>query len=717
MKYLSKLIILLIFIASTISANAKIDLKFYNKAADCVWGMPLKQFRADILLSDSIYENMSAVYIAKYIGIEAIHDQSPNAAKFKLTKVANSNAVKLNRIERTMVKLHDASAVEEYSEFHIDVSKKKTLKGFTLLEVKPAFGARVTKSDGTMYNIDMNQALTVTTGKSDKESSYKIAIPGLEPGDVLDYFYYTEIFIEESSPSSIILSLMGAYPTKNLEIDIKSSPDLALEYKNYNGAPTLRQEANIDGLNHIRLVMENIDAIGEYVPYISAARQIPYLDINILNNTGRLQFIPGSARGGGVRIPTYTHFLRDLVSYIKFTKIDNKILKDSESTINKWIKDNPQASQEEITDAAFTALLYNAAISETEISGRQFSALFVELLSKTPAYQGSIGAVTSRKKAPITQLASYRDADYLVAAGNNFYIPQNNLIYAPHEIPGGYDREKTVVFAGGINNRNMSIDPAHRALPSSTPNNNQMTSNISCEIDPTNLNDLLISDSCYMSGTTKIMAIDVISFKKIIADMATFLGCKVPSKIFKKDEIETIKEQDENIIKLAQHLWANNDATVNTYSIISSGNTPKDRTTKLLISGKIPSAVSTAGMNTIINIGTLIGRHQKMEGSIRTRDISIIKPSATSTKWNITLKVPEGYTVAPGNLENMSRNIATPEASFSVTATYENNIINIAVSEQYTKSIYPASSWKNLLKIIDSATEFNTASIVLKPKN
>lgn len=47
------------------TAQAGIDKKFFEKAAETVWGMDLPQFNPNADLSDSIFQNQSANFIAR----------------------------------------------------------------------------------------------------------------------------------------------------------------------------------------------------------------------------------------------------------------------------------------------------------------------------------------------------------------------------------------------------------------------------------------------------------------------------------------------------------------------------------------------------------------------------------------------------------------------------------------------------------------------------
>ena len=124
--------ILLICTILPMVANAEIDKKFYKKAAETVWGMNLPQFDPKADLSDSIFQNQSGIYIARYTSLDAKYSAEIDASKLSTIGLQNSNSTSAVYLRRTMVKLNDASAVEEFSEFSIsEICYKSGFKTMT----------------------------------------------------------------------------------------------------------------------------------------------------------------------------------------------------------------------------------------------------------------------------------------------------------------------------------------------------------------------------------------------------------------------------------------------------------------------------------------------------------------------------------------------------------------------------------------------------------
>ena len=68
-----------------------------------------------------------------------------------------------------------------------------------------------------MIVVDLSQALPITEGKKgNKKKNYRIALPGLEIGDVIDFFYYSEEMREEFDIAARNVNFAGRYPDSEL---------------------------------------------------------------------------------------------------------------------------------------------------------------------------------------------------------------------------------------------------------------------------------------------------------------------------------------------------------------------------------------------------------------------------------------------------------------------------------------------------------------------
>lgn len=701
---------------SPLGARADIDKKFYKKAAEKVWSMDLPQFDPAADLSDSLYRDRAAVYIARYNGLVAEHDDGMSGTKESLTGISNLNAIKASQIDRRMVKINDASALEHFSEFEIEAPQKQMYHGLTLVSVKPAFGARIISPDGSVKEVDINEALTVTEGKKNKDSEYKIAIPGLEPGMVLDYFYYTEFYVDESSLPPFTYALMRTYPTRDLMIDVKVSPAFAFEYSPYNGAPDFERKEMVDGLNHIVVHLNGVDAIEESMPYFSSARQVPYIKTFLLNNTARLEYVPSSARPGGVRIVIYPQFLNDVISSLNAANYPDKMVSDAESVVKNWKKAHPQASDREIVDATFLALRFVMFKNKQKCSARQFSKTFSKVLENMSTfYPGRVAVTSSRGNAPVDKLIHFDDAVFFTVVGDSCYFATNNLLAIPGSVPQGFDSEKAFKFDGAPYQSNLHSVVKYFSLPRSKAKENVSERILELSLDPDNEENMVVSESMKLKGNLKNMLGGIVPIDDVLDSWARYLGQKPLKRMSSSDKVEEDEERDEDVKELFQTMWNNDDITVEGYRFESIGCTPDSIETVFHVEGKSPGATSPAGKDLLVNIGKFTGKQSEVKGSARKRDISIVMPSTEQMRSTLRFRIPEGYNVIPESVSALNRNIVTKVGSFFVEAVVDGDFVVVNVAERYPVTLAPASSWPDMLKVLDASHEFSSATIALRP--
>lgn len=715
---LKKILLPLLALAGiALTAHADIDKGFYKKASEKVWGMKLPQFNPKAELPDSIYGDKAASYIASYIKIDASYDKSVNSGKESTVGYPYRNATKAYYLQRKMVRIQQPSALEKFSEFKFDSPDTRRYRGFTISTAKYTFGAKIIKPDGREIVIDVPAlAVSEKSGKKDKDSKYKIAIPGLEVGDVLDYFFYDEYDYDEVSIPSMEISFLKSYPTRDFELDITADPRLAVEYGCYNGAPRLDNSMPVDGKNHASLKLNDLTTLEEKMPFFSLARQLPVIDLHILNNEARLEFVPSPARSGGIRTVLYPQLLSDIQSCVKDIGTDDKTIGQAAGIVKDWCKVHPAATEREVIDAAYLALRYASRRNEISVGTANFCLAFAQLLDKlkinTPA---RLGVTSNRQKAAIDELVYFQDAIYTIVVGDTTYFATRRDLYTPGETIAHHDSEKAVFFDCPLTENAMGPYVKYYSLPASKARENTYESHIALSLDPANTENMNVEHRLNLSGAAKDLVEFITPTDDAMLPVAEFLGQKPLKRMSKKSAEEVAKDQRDEMEELIHDLWDSSDASLSEYRFEDYGNTPASRTTKLLFKGSVPGLTSSAGNDLMVNIGIFNGKKPEMKGSDRQRDIAVVKPSAALSRTEIVFTVPEGYEVVPESLEALKRNVVAKEAVFNVTASMENGKVKIGIGERFPRSTYEAASWPELLRVYDAMREFSSASILLRP--
>ena len=736
------LLTLCVIALASSTAHADIDKKYMVKMAERVWAMQMPGFDPDADLSDSIFQGQSAVAIARYIGIDADYDNDVSPAKQRSLRISNRNATKALEIRRWMVKINDASAAEYYTEFSIDpessyslnihgqsvssgsyLTPPKTQHSFdryTLYSTKEAFGARIIKPDGTITNVDINEAMTMTAGKKEDDVQYKIAIPNLSPGDILDYFYTYEYDFDEVSVPEFLISFLSKYPTRTLTIDIRVDPKLNMEYGAYNGAPRISQFAKTDkDKNLFSLQLENLPSLDESIPYFSVARQMPLMEVYILNNKARVSYVPKMSRPGGMRLANPAYVLRDIGFAIVDTKPSSKYVGEAHSILKNWQKLNPDATSDETTDAAWAALRYVVSNGKEGITDREFVRSFYELMHKLDSYTDArIGVANSRKSIDITDIANFNDANYFIKSGDRFYMSPEKPLVLGGQIPAAFDNENYVVFTARPDNPILYTAVDYGRLPQAKATDNIMKSKSTLTIDPEATDSVTVNTRITLTGAPKQIVNQLLTTEMYRNDLQSYLGMKPQKNKTAVDEKAEKEDAREYMEKLAQTIWDSDAPRVVGYTVVQSGLVPTKPESIVEASGMVPDVITRAGNNLMVNVGRFTGKQQDISGSQRTRDVSVLREAPNRDEDIIILTVPEGYELVEESLADLNQSVTTKVGSFYSEATFDSNdnTIKIRVVERYPRSIIPAEFWSDMLQVIDASHAFNSASLLLRPK-
>ena len=87
---------------------------------------------------------------------------------------------------RKRIKLLDKISVDDFSEFSF-IKKFRVKRGYWGRKGKKFVGIKIIKPNGKVREIEIGKEATQT----DNKKEYKIAIPGLEVGDIIDYYVHT----------------------------------------------------------------------------------------------------------------------------------------------------------------------------------------------------------------------------------------------------------------------------------------------------------------------------------------------------------------------------------------------------------------------------------------------------------------------------------------------------------------------------------------------
>ena len=704
--------------AIAVSAAAKINDKFFNSATEKVWSMDLPQFDANTPIPDSLAAANSAVIIAEYFNIDARYERT-----------LRGSATNREYTRRVMVKLLDASAVEYYSDFEFDEgSKAKTSSSYEYGSDSQAFGVKVHKPDGSVNVVDMTEAFELNSGKKgDKTSGYKITVPGLEVGDVLEYFYHDAESLEFFSLAPISISFVARYPIMNFAVECAFDKDLTVEYVTINGAPDFLKKDVFGSRNVASTTLKNIPAF-KTDRFTNRVRQLPIVKIRTLNNTVGFVYRPRTMRVGGL----YGNlgmdcYLSDVANALKDQKYDqdNYLFGKAMGTAKSFAKKHPQATRRELVDAAWLSLMYNnclAIINKKDSESPMMQAvMFKDMLEKLhiAGNGANIAVINPRSDVALQDISHWSEPDCAVLAGDSLYVFTSFGTYLPGELPSALQGENGACFIGKRENYNQIKSIQYIETSTTTPRQNKHETKMTAAFADDGFETLNINRRVEASGMFKDLIGLPQSITEYLNSVGQYLGekdAKIP-KNFDRDEAKAKEVLDDAVNEEAAVFLGLKPQSFDNLNVESYGNLPGQPLVAFSADYKVADVAQDMGDDIILGIGKLFGDNVKIEGDDRIRQIPAFRSLPQQIVRHITFIVPEGYEADAESLAQLNRNVVNTLGNFYTKAQLNaDGNVELQSMERYNTFFIQPQLWPSYLEISDASANFNEAEIVLHKK-
>lgn len=713
--------IIAISLITAASTFAGIDKKYYEKIAQSIWNnTDTSIFDPKKEIPDSLTADNSAVIIAWTTDIDVENVVQPSIYLPR----NETNRLEKVMAERKMVKLLDDKGVELFSEHTFGATGQ--IKATAILyELKSAFGARIYKPDGRMIEVDLSAAVEIGDGKKGKDDKeYKIVIPGLEPGDVLDYFTYVDEWAEYSDLSADNIMLVAEHPILERRVRVATNPKMTVEYKGYNGVPEMSRYNNDKGNPETKLAIQNMPGVNSHL-LTMPLRQLPFLRVQYINNTTNYMVAQHARRGGlhanlhpGIIMSEFTDYLKDMPYDTPLTGRAQKAVKDY------FVPAHPDASPRELTDALWLATRYHelTAKSEKEKSGQMERALILtDLIRKFkiyPADSVAIGLITSRASVPTRDISAWNEASAVVKTPDALYITTPQMSFAPGEMPGLYKGETAVLYYGDRRDISRSTLAAEYTVPSKRSSEN---STILRDIITINPDDDMVTAqaSVELAGGYKSYGGNLTEKAEWVAEAEDFFNIPANKRANIKDydAVGRKKEISDALKSMMKDIYSTKPDSITSYEVKSRGIRPDETKMAFDVTSTFKGLVEPLGDDLNFAIGRLMGMPEPVKEHDRKRLIDVMYPFISQDIQQHTVKAPEGYAFDAASVEALSTTLNNVLGQFVVTAALNDAgdlEINVVVRTKIAD--IPLSHWPELLKMLDTMSAFGDASVVLTRK-
>ncbi|MFT7049818.1 MAG: hypothetical protein ACJAZK_000407 [Psychroserpens sp.] len=644
---------------------------------------------------------------------------------------------------RKRIKLLDNAAVEEFSEFTFTKRFKSSKGQFSWKRKGNTFvGVKVIKPDGTEAEIDVEKDAIEVDGET------KLAISNLEVGDIIDYYYYKVEPFKSTYAfgfDPVETSLGEEYPIMDLKLYFETENDFFINFDSYNGAPDLKQiTSEKRNIRRYELTENNI-AKSEFTRWFYPLVESPSYKFQVyFARSGKfedraLAFLPEDEDIIKTNVTKeevldlYDHRFKpdgdigDVKDFFRKKTFDNDAHKVTAAFyymrhyyLTRFVE-GFFIKEAKITSYPFMVYGSNIVFIQNE---RQFIRHFTEFLKRQKIdYEIVVGQ--KRYDGPLEDLLIEKNINVLVKV--NTETPLYASYFGPHttinEFPPLLENTDVYLLSASRNR----IDQVKKGkLPTSIYAQNETKKDMTVSLND-DFSEITLTSINSFKGHEKsdqqydrLLYSDYVNedYKKYDTESWIELVRRKKDKIKYAKELKALNEklktkQKERFEDSAKEEYSCDDIEDYSYSIDANGRFSLDSYFTFTESFKAKNAlIKKAGPNYIIEIGKLIGGQIDLSDNERNRTANIYMAYPRSFNYQITLNIPDGYTVA--GLDKLNKSVDNETGAFISTAKLEGNQLIIKTSKQYKNYYEPNSNWNKMILFLDEANQFTNEKILLK---
>ncbi|MCB0429685.1 MAG: hypothetical protein KDD54_06180 [Flavobacteriales bacterium] len=646
---------------------------------------------------------------------------------------------------RRRILLLDKPAVETFSEFYFDPMQ--------------VVGIRIIKKNGETLEPELSKAVDVNTGipnffTTGKTITYKkLAIPGMETGDIIDYFEseeetveHNEInYLEAYSYSPVITTLATSYPIIKQKIIFALGAHVYMNFNSYKGAPKLKEVSQ-----EMRTNLGFSSSERVYMLKDGAREKLKdeFWDYDFLHEPHfKFQAYRITGAGAIMKAPYYfnaTGAPKEFVTKEEICRVEDLLFKGYSRDLKVPIKQTRQylfskygtrGGTYEYLNASYYYLRFqfmaahfksrygdmafdevdnlvyakDTRIADAILKIMKSKHTQLELVVALPRNLGSIDSVLLRDELKV----------FLRYKGNQFIYPFSNLSDFAHTDPSVEGADAYVLE---YTKRHFVFKEKIR-IPFTDVRDNYLNTYV--EIEPSgDLTSAKVSRITEVAGNLKDKSslLPLYNHEYLKEDFDKFLPSVYRSGL---NHMLSAEEEDKHteILKERQRVKMEevkkelekdfgDVASVDTLQIYQDGRWDANTKLKYEEVFTLNNLINRAGRNYVMDIGKMIGGQLELNDQDMDRKSDIHMNSARSYQNTIRLKIPEGYTAE--GLDNLKYNVDNEAGAFIADAQMEGDTLVVTTDKQYKKADVPVEQWDLMKAFLEAAYEFTQKKIILR---
>ena len=705
----------------------------YKKKADeirsSIWAWNFPSFQQRTVPAG--YEEYSRVIIARREEVSFIVDPK---VKLNLASGPFHGAIYTHTF-RELVKINDAAAREDYSALKFEkFSQYFKNKRSTFL------GVRIIKPNGVTEEVNPDEI--VLTENEKKYKVGKLAIPGLQIGDMIDYFIETvRSYNTNSYATSDEFVFASDDPLLHYSVHIELGDQMALEYESINKAPQFNI-GNYNGRTALDVAQDNLPLMPVDL-WMSPYRQLPFLRVAMGPRYGAQRVSvhrPGSSNSENIPDYILNGWKNTIISYedaarksLNSKKGKIKALAESYLAHNGGgdIKSNSvalyyaarhvfylQPDTKDVTlpdlqsDNSLQQSVWFLSILSVLFDANKFDGQFIILPSRYGPRAGDAMFISDLVPAIVT------NDGHIYTAGTAFDMPD----HLPYDVEG---QQATSLFAvvdlqpTGPGKRNYD-------LSYSSPDKNVHEEDLTVSFDPGEKGQLKIERRTVLTGDTKLALQKWLLLPEdYYEEERQVMGTPGPfsNELNDAHNDESVAQEYKSLFDQARKEWKDDctdeiewqfDTKAETLSSCSVeqagifGSKPNFIYRSAFL---VSDWVKSAGDNYILEAGKLVAL-LKIKSEYRERKEDVYMKYATTFKYNIQIPVPAGFSVE--GLDKLNNKLENSTGSFMSAAELQSDTIKIKVVQIFKHNFERIAQWPQLLQVVDAGAAFQDVKVLLR---
>jgi Domain of Unknown Function with PDB structure (DUF3857) len=638
---------------------------------------------------------------------------------------------------RFKIKLNDKNAVQSFTTVYFRYSDKED-----------GFSANIIKPDGTVKKVSLNEAVAVESASDvpeffksffDQQSGsgrryFKVAVPDLEPGDILEYVTVTKSKLNVAGSGYIEFSPQyelcnKKYPILFNQIVMETDDKSFFKSLSLNGAPDFKKETAAEA-GFFRYVFTDADrGVEKDVNFINSYQVYPLTKFQVIyaNNEktkGALIGQKGEIKSGFTKEELarkawedYTLVGETPYGYGNVQMVVNELWA---SFKKQGAKDWPEKKY--ISNAYYR--LRNIVVNRDDyLSDKTAAFIFGSLLYQRDIKSELIISI-SNSVGKLKDVLFDQEIRYVCKVGNDLYFNCTDYSNPGELVESLLASEAYIIAEPAKKGGAQEIKPF--TLPDATANDNTVNYEMNVSLT-NNMTTLAVSRTSAYKGISKSREIsDALKYIPYMLDDYKNYGGDPPTEKMRgpqeeeysksvKALKENFKEAKPEYVKRQLQGEFSQKVKFNNFTIGSDGRTPKTLPLIFTEDFELPGMVRKAGKKYLVNIPGLVGSQLLIKKDERIRKHDITVSYARSLNWEIKFKIPDGYTA--DGLKELNINIDNEAGTYRCAAEENNGNIVMKINKVYKKANLPKDKWNEMLAFVDAAYSNTFKYILLKPKN